>query len=120
MKTNFIINALLVTSVWILPILVISTLLDQLMPKVKEDEKKVYTLAMIVIQIILVFLLYEGFEKIIRHLNNNVLNNIKRPELVNGAIILSVLQSNTQKTLSRRLNIIYYDIDKKLEKIGIE
>ena len=120
MKYNFIQNAIIVAGVWILPVMLGSTLLDQLMPDVKPEEKRYYTVTMLILQLVLAFLLFEGFERLIGMLNQKVIKGIRMPELINGAILLGVVQSTTQKTLKQRINIIYDDIDRNLEKIGIK
>ena len=112
-------NAITVTAIWLLPVIFLSCLLDQLMPKVKKDEKKSYTVLMTIIQVVLSFLLFEGIEKAIGSLNKGFLSQIKMPELVNGAILLGLVQSKTQRTLSKRVDIIYDIIDKGLEKVHI-
>lgn len=120
MKFNFIINAVLVATLWLLPVLVGSTLLDQLMPKIKKDEHRAFTIAMIILQVVLSFILFEVFEKLIIATNKRFFKDVKMPELMNGVIILGLLQSTAQQTLSQRIKMLYGDIDKNLEKIGVE
>ena len=112
-------NAILVTSVWLIPVIFLSCLLDQLMPKVKKDEKKSFTLLMTIVQVVLSFLLFEGIERTMGSFNKGFLSHIKMPELVNGAILLGLIQSKTQRTLGERVGIIYDTIDKGLENINI-
>ena len=112
-------NAALVTAIWLLPTIFLSCLLDQLMPKFKKDEKKSKTILLTVIQIVLSFLLFEGVENAIRSVNKGILREVKMPELVNGAIILGLIQSNTQKTLGKRIGVIYDTVDRGLEKVNI-
>ena len=119
MEINFIINALLVTAIWLLPILTVGTLLDQLIPKIKEDESTAYTLSMVIFQLVLFFILFEFFKKLIIFVNKRFFKGFKMPQIVNGVIILGIIKGASQQTLDKRLQMLYNRIDKNLEKIGI-
>jgi len=104
---NFIINALLVVVLWIIPLVVSGCILDQRMPDVKKNENTITTFCFIAIQVVLSFLLFEGIESAIRFTNKNLISGIKMPEIVSGALVIGTIQANTQKTLSKRIAKIY-------------
>lgn len=119
MNAKFIINALILSAIWLIPILFISTMVDQLIPEIKEDESTIYTVSMIVFQIVVFLMLFELFKIIIIHVNKKIFKGFKSPEVINGVIILGIIKGATQHTLDKRFKILYDKFDKKLEKIGI-
>ena len=100
---HFIINATLITALWIIPLLVGGTLLNRAIPDVKEDETKTYTTLMIILQIVASFLMLEGFERLIRIVNKKYIKGIQMSEIMSGAFLLGVVQTTTQRKMLKRM-----------------
>ena len=86
MKVKFIINAVIVATLWLLPVLVGSTILDQLIPDIEPDETKLRTFLMIILQVVLSFFLFELFERLIMMTNKRFFKGVELPEIMNGVI----------------------------------
>ena len=109
-------NAALVTSIWLLPIIFASSFIDQMMPRFKKKEKRSRTILLTILQVVLSFFVFEGFENAIRFFNRDFVKFVKTPDVVNGAILIGVLQSNTQKTLAERINVLYNMVGKLMHE----
>ena len=107
---NYIINAILVTVIWIIPLIVTGCILDQKMPPVEKKEATIKTLYLIALQVVLSFLLFEGVETAIRYMNNSIIKGMKMPEIISGALVIGTVQSNTQQKLSKRIGKIYNEL----------
>jgi len=114
-----IINSILVSTLWVMPVVAASCLLDQSVPQYRKNESFLKTYFLIIFQVVAAFFLFEGLEQLIPLVNQKILNFVQIPELVSGSIILGMVQSKTQKTLSKRIDSVYGSIDEGLGSIGI-
>jgi len=104
---NYILNALLVTTMWILPLIFTGSIIDQQLPPVDKNETNTRTVILIVLQLVLSFLIFEGIEKMIQLMNTKIIKGIRMPEIISGALLIGTVQANTQLKLGQRIRKIY-------------